>query len=75
MGIDSWMTKTPMATADESIPAKLRAMTRLLKFEEVQDLLSIEDKQTLYEMIWAGEIPATKVRSLPHFCGIIVCAR
>lgn len=46
----------------KSIPAKLRALDRFLKFEEVQDLLSIEDKQTLYEMIWAGEIPATKIR-------------
>jgi excisionase family DNA binding protein len=42
-------------------------MTRFLKFQEVQDLLSIEDKQTLYEMIWAGEIPATKVRGRWRF--------
>jgi excisionase family DNA binding protein len=50
-----------------SIAARLRAMTRYLTFEEVMSLLVIGDKQTLYEMIWAGEVPATKIRGRWRF--------
>ena len=42
-------------------------MTRYLTFEEVQGLLVIKDKQTLYEMIWSGDVPATKVRGRWRF--------
>jgi Helix-turn-helix domain len=42
-------------------------MTRFLTFKEVQGLLSIDDKQILYQMVWRGEIPATKVKGRWRF--------